>query len=270
MKLQQAKIILEKINRLYQSMTLDENVDVFEKELMLSYIRQLYTAFSGDQLAAKASKPAAPATPPEPKAQPPKPATKAKVSPPPAPKPEPEPIKPVAATPPAPPKPVTPPPAAPPPAAPKPEPVTAKVETPVAPEPRKEAAPKPPKPVAVPKPAVLKAEVPKASPKPLSEEHEVLFEHQEATDLGEKLSQSPIKDLRKSMGINEKILTVKELFGGDQKLFDDTVNILNGFSNFEQAKEFLSKNIASELGWVTKEKRKKARVFIKLVRRRYK
>ena len=32
MNLQQAKIILEKINRLYQSITLDSNIDVHEQE----------------------------------------------------------------------------------------------------------------------------------------------------------------------------------------------------------------------------------------------
>ena len=34
MNLQQGKIILEKINRLYQSMTLDSKIDSFEQELM--------------------------------------------------------------------------------------------------------------------------------------------------------------------------------------------------------------------------------------------
>jgi len=50
MNLQQAKITLEKINRLYQSMTLDSSIDEHEQQLMLNYIRQFYKAFSGEGL----------------------------------------------------------------------------------------------------------------------------------------------------------------------------------------------------------------------------
>ncbi len=247
MKLQQAKIILEKINRLYQSMTLDENVDVFEKELMLSYIRQLYGAFSPgdtpDKKPAKAAPPAVKIPPPtlsKPKATPPPP--------PPPPVVAPEPVK--AEVPPPPPPPA--------PAPPKPKPAEVKKAPAVA---IKTEAP--PAPVAAPpKPAAPKVVKPKI-------EHDVLFEQQEATDLSEKLSQSPIKDLTKAMGINEKILTIKELFDGDQKMFSDTMTALNGFNNFEQAKDFLSSEVATAYDWTSKSKKKKAKIFIKLVRRRY-
>ena len=46
MDLQQAKIILNKINALYKNLSIDEgNIASIEKELMLNYIRQLYEAF---------------------------------------------------------------------------------------------------------------------------------------------------------------------------------------------------------------------------------
>lgn len=96
-----------------------------------------------------------------------------------------------------------------------------------------------------------------------------LFSIEEATDLSQKLGLMPIKDLKKSMGINEKIFTVKELFNGDQKLFDECLDALNGFSNFEDAKKFLAIGPAMNFDWSEKEKQKKAKTFIRLIHRRY-
>ena len=47
MNIEQADLILKKINRLFESMSLDNKVDVFEQDLMLSYVRQLKEAFTG-------------------------------------------------------------------------------------------------------------------------------------------------------------------------------------------------------------------------------
>ena len=46
MDLTKAKILLDKINRLYRSMSLDEdNVAPIERDLMRDYIKQLYATF---------------------------------------------------------------------------------------------------------------------------------------------------------------------------------------------------------------------------------
>ena len=103
----------------------------------------------------------------------------------------------------------------------------------------------------------------------MDEDMEELFEHGSAKELSEKLSNLPIKDLRKAMGLNEKIFTMNELFGGSQPDYDKAMNELNGMSNFEQAKVYLIQNIAGKYGWTKRGKKKKAQNFIKLVRRRY-
>ncbi len=105
---------------------------------------------------------------------------------------------------------------------------------------------------------------PKAKP-----EHEELFEQPEARELSDRLSSLPIRDLHKSMGLNERVFTINELFGGDQNAFNLTLDMLNSFSNFEQAKAYLSENIADQYNWASKRKRAKAKSFVKLVRRRY-
>jgi len=59
-------------------------------------------------------------------------------------------------------------------------------------------------------------------------------------DLGDKLSMSPINDMTKSMGINEKIFTITELFGGDNDIFNTIVRRINELDTYQEAKAYLA------------------------------
>lgn len=243
MNVKQAKILLEKINRLFQSMTMDDHISEIEKELMRNYVKSLYEEFMPD-VGAK--------IPPIQKAAPIKTAPPVKETPKVV---EPVRVEQVVETPPPPPRvEVTPEPAP----APRPEPV---------PRPVVVEAPKVEKPT-----PVVKVTPPPPPPKPvktkLSEEHEELFEIKEATDLSERLSLSPIKDLNKAMGINERILTTNELFDGNGDALKDALSTINRLKDFDEAKDYLA-NIAEVYDWTSKKKKKKAKVFVKLVRRRF-
>lgn len=96
-----------------------------------------------------------------------------------------------------------------------------------------------------------------------------LFEFDSVNELSDKLSRSPITDLTKSMGINEKIFTVQELFGGDSALFANAMQTMDKFSSLEQARDYLVENVAVEQNWTAEDKVKKALNFIKLISRRY-
>lgn len=96
-----------------------------------------------------------------------------------------------------------------------------------------------------------------------------LFAKKEITDLSEKLSFSPIADLTKSMGINDRIRVVRELFGGDSELFNTTINRLNKLNNYEEAKSYLLNGVAKDYGWNNDEKIEKAMDFVKLIQRRF-
>ena len=104
---------------------------------------------------------------------------------------------------------------------------------------------------------------------PLSAEMRSLFEEEKITDLSEKLSRSQVDDINKTMGINERIFTVTELFGGNNQLFSETIQRLNSFSKFEEAKHFLSTGIAKDMKWDSDDKWKKAYQFVRNVRRKY-
>jgi len=96
-----------------------------------------------------------------------------------------------------------------------------------------------------------------------------LFEFSNNSELSDKLANAPVKDLTKAMGINEKIFTIKELFGGSQEEMDNMLLALNGLSEFGEAKNILIRSVASKYDWTETAKVKKAKNFIKLVRRRY-
>ena len=241
MDLQHAQQLLEKISALLKSMQVDhQNVAAIERDLMLSYIRNLYENFLDTETPAPQVKKAAPAEPVRPsrpveevmkKYTPPRiieiPDSVKEMS-----NPAPAPVEKVTPVPPQ-PTPVTPP--------------APKVVTP---------------PVAVKPPVVAAA--------PLDDEVESLFAHQEARELSERLGESPVQDLSKAMGLNDRLLVINDLFGGDQQAYQQAINSLNGFRQFEEARAYLAAEVISRFNWTNKNKIGKAKEFIKLVRRRYK
>lgn len=96
-----------------------------------------------------------------------------------------------------------------------------------------------------------------------------LFDFSMSAELSDKLANAPIKDLTKAMGINERIFTANELFAGDQKEMDNILLALNGLDTFDEAKSVLMHSVAQKNNWAEGSKVKKAKNFIKLIKRRY-
>jgi hypothetical protein len=247
MNLPQAKIALEKIITLYKTLSADEkNISPIERDLMLSYVRQLYETFLDTPSVSVPPRQAQhePAPRPEPVRQAP---------------PPPEPIR------------YTPPP--PPPvvhhrpieqAQPIIEPVRQPVEEtprPVLEQPR--YTPPPPPPVEQPR---------YAAPQNIGipSDIEALFESgSSGKELSDRLSNTAIADLSKAFGLNDRLLTQNELFGGSKAVFDEALKDLNNMSSFETAKNVIV-SMAVRYNWTANEDRKKqAKSFIKLVRRRF-
>jgi hypothetical protein len=261
MNFQSTKIFLDKINRLHRNITNGDTISQVERDLMLQYVRQLYDACLEETTVAA-----------EPIAARPQPAPRKE--------PEPTPIyvekhveKPVERAIERPqPAPTPPPPVvekprvfvydAPPPA---PKPVEV-----VLPTVKYEPAPVP---QYTPPPPVVE-EAPRAPEQPvtlssIARKHTAIFEYKEATDIMSRLSESPIEDITRAMGLNERILVVRELFKQEQGIFDQALRAFNGFSSFDDAKNVLLQ-LAERYDWSAEERREEAKHFIKLVRRRYK
>lgn len=151
---------------------------------------------------------------------------------------------------------------------PKPEPV---VETPVekAPvekAPVKETPVQPEVTVSVEPEASTKVETPAEG---FNEDYDGLFLFKEATDLSQKLSATPLKDLNKALGLNEKFLYINELFGGDVAKFQAAIKVLNEEKDFDAARSYIESQLVETYGWMKKVKQPIAKDFVKLVRRRY-
>jgi hypothetical protein len=102
-----------------------------------------------------------------------------------------------------------------------------------------------------------------------SEKYQELFLFKMAGDLSEKLESTPIDNIQKALGLNQRIVTQNDLFAGDKNSFDTAVKRLNSMNHFREAKEFLCEEIIPEYDWTHKDRIKKAQEFIKLVKRKY-
>lgn len=254
MSLQHSKNLLEKINSLYQNITLDGHISAIERDLMLSYVRQFYEAILEESTE---------------KYEPPKTVTtsaqKTVVEVPPVPTaavveefvvtPPPTPVQEVIA-------PVVPPP--------PPPPVTVIEEKPVVVTPPKAApiyeAPAIQKPIAPPTPKPAAATKPLIKPTTERVESDRLFEEKMSKELSDKLGEMPIDDIRKGMGLNERIIFLNELFDGNASEFDNALNNLNNAVGFEQAKQLMM-ILSHRFDWSSKEKH--AKPFIRLVKRKH-
>lgn len=103
----------------------------------------------------------------------------------------------------------------------------------------------------------------------LSENMASIFHKTEGTEISDRLSSLPLKDLTKSMGINEMMFTIKELFGGNQERFKTVMSDLNKLGGYDEAKAYLLEGVATELEWDSEANYKKADKFVKLVQRRF-
>ena len=240
MNTDKASKLLKKIQALYDNLNDQGSMSALERDLLLSYLRELYDELSsatpGSAVSTKRD---------------PQPARIIESPPPPRP---PQPVEPeISYTPPK-PEPVV---------APKPpeppqyrEPVPASAppsDIPVQPEPTKQPS--------VPSPESL-ADL-------TDEALEALFEYKQIGELSEKLKMQPLERIEQGMGINERILIINELFGGDSDLFRRTLDELHSLNGFEAAKHHLVSNIATRYQWSEGAKKTQAILFTQLVRRKF-
>jgi hypothetical protein len=243
MNLQPAGTLIKKITSLFNNLDSDGTVTQIEKDLMRSYLRQLYEEFSDEKSPAepinpvvRQPEPIAPPLPkqPEPVVYTPPPVVPVVVAPPPT--PEPIVVAPIISYPPPPPEP------------------TPVIQTP---------------PVVIVNTPIV--EIPASSFNGGSSGRsgfDQLFSQRKATELSEKLSETPISDLTRALSINDRLLYMNELFGRDMKALEEALAVLNKFHNLDAAKGYVI-TLAEQYNWSADEKTETANAFIRLVKRRY-
>lgn len=75
-----------------------------------------------------------------------------------------------------------------------------------------------------------------------------------------------IQDLQSMISLNDKLLFVKELFNGYNLAYSEAINILNRYTNMEQAEHFLNLNYTVKNNW--KDKPVTTEKFMDLLRKK--
>lgn len=87
------------------------------------------------------------------------------------------------------------------------------------------------------------------------------------TELVERLKETPVKDLRKAIGINDRFLFINELFRGDENMYERCIKTINSFSIYAEAEYWITRELKVKLGWNNDSEA--VQHFDQLVKRRF-
>ncbi len=101
-----------------------------------------------------------------------------------------------------------------------------------------------------------------------SEEHSLNDKLKEQkAEMVSMLQDTPIRDLKKAISINDRHRFIHELFRGDETMYERSIKTINGFTIFAEAEYWIQRELKVKLGWnVTLEL---VKTFDQLVRRRF-
>ena len=86
-------------------------------------------------------------------------------------------------------------------------------------------------------------------------------------ELGSILKESPVKDLRKAIGINDRFVFINELFRGDEDMYERSIKTINAFNILPEAEYWIQRELKTKVGW--NEDSEAVQHFDQLVRRRF-
>ncbi len=86
-------------------------------------------------------------------------------------------------------------------------------------------------------------------------------------DLGDTLTEVPIRDLRKAIGVNDRFLFINTLFRGDEVMYERSIKTINSFSILAEAEYWIQRELKVKNGW--KDADEVVKQFYQLVKRRF-
>lgn len=86
-------------------------------------------------------------------------------------------------------------------------------------------------------------------------------------EVGHVLTEHPIKDLKKAIGINDRYVFINELFRGDEVMYERSLKTINAFRIFAEAEYWIERELKVKLGW--EEHKETTRHFYQLIKRRF-
>ena len=89
----------------------------------------------------------------------------------------------------------------------------------------------------------------------------------EKKELGSLLKESPVRDLRKAIGINDRFVFINELFRGDENMYERSIKTINSFNALPEAEFWIQRELKTKIGW--SDSSETVHHFDQLVRRRF-
>jgi hypothetical protein len=87
------------------------------------------------------------------------------------------------------------------------------------------------------------------------------------TERGSQLKGSPVKELRKAIGVNDRFVFINELFRGDEPMYERSIKTINNFKILPEAEYWMERELKIKLGW--DDSREIVQHFYQLVSRRF-
>ena len=81
------------------------------------------------------------------------------------------------------------------------------------------------------------------------------------------LHETPVRDLKKAISINDRHRFIEDLFRGDETMYERSVKTINNFSNYAEAEFWMQRELKLKLAWDNNNSQVK--LFDQLVRRRF-
>jgi len=86
-------------------------------------------------------------------------------------------------------------------------------------------------------------------------------------ELGTMLQASPVRDLKKAIGINDRYVFINELFRGDEAMYERSIKTINNFGNYAEAEFWIRRELKLKMAW--NEEAESVHHFDQLVKRRF-
>lgn len=86
-------------------------------------------------------------------------------------------------------------------------------------------------------------------------------------ELKSAFNDTPVRDLKKAIGINDRFVFISQLFRGDEVMYERSLKTINGFRILPEAEYWMERELKVKLGW--DETREATKHFYQLVKRRF-
>lgn len=86
-------------------------------------------------------------------------------------------------------------------------------------------------------------------------------------ELSQSLTSTPIKDLKKGIGVNDRFLFINELFRGDEAMYERSIKTIQSFTIYAEAEFWIKRELKIKIGW--RDNDPAVKQFDQLVKRRF-